>query len=432
MVAKIARGTSVEGMVLYNHNKAIGKDGRQPSALLLGYNSMADGEYNTIVKTLLTQNQLNSNVSKPNIHISLNFHRDDILSNDKIFDISRRYMQEMGYDEQPYAVYRHFDTEHPHVHIVSTQIDFNGKFINDSYIFRKSERTNRKLENEFMITKAVEHNTILDKGDLKLCIVEHLEKGRGPLVATLRAVLDECLKLRPISFDEFDFFLKNYQVLRSELDSDSGGHVFQIVELDQLELEKSSSKHAGIGGAEIGSDYTYQALSKVIELNKKGKQVVKRNLQGRLYAITNSITNKISLTEFELELKRKGISVKVKRRQTGEHAGAINGFVFADMKTGFRYSASELNYKSKDLISKLWDDGQDLRSDVQTNIDGRGISGSESKDNVAIDFGQPVQMEVDYESILSAFSSIFDSHFIHNEENELLMKKKKKKKKRKK
>ena len=45
-----------------------------------------------------------------------------------------------------------------------------------------------------------------NKEDLKLCIVEHLEKGRGPLVATLRAVLDECLKLRPISFDEFDFF----------------------------------------------------------------------------------------------------------------------------------------------------------------------------------------------------------------------------------
>lgn len=36
-------------------------------------------------------------------------------------------MEEMGYKDQPYAIYRHFDKEHPHVHIVSSQINSERK-----------------------------------------------------------------------------------------------------------------------------------------------------------------------------------------------------------------------------------------------------------------------------------------------------------------
>jgi len=432
MVAKIARGTSVEGMVLYNHNKTLGKNGRQPTALLLGFNAMPGGDYQSIIRTIYRQNLLNENIQRPNLHISLNFHKKDILSNEAIYNIANRYMEEMGYNEQPYAVFRHFDTDHPHVHVVSTQIDHFGKFINDSYIFRKSERVNRKLENEFGITKAVNHQTRMKHEDLNLCIAEYLKEGRGPLVTTLREVIDDVLKSRPVSIDEFDLMLKAFQVVRTKVPKGEGGHVFNIVELDQLELDKRKSPHSGVVGAEIGTDYTLQAILKTIELNQKGKEKVKRNIQGRTYSITNELTSPIKLSEFGLRLKKKGIDLKIKRKQTGSDTGSIYGLLFIDLKTGFRYSASELKYRTIDLLSNLIDDEPDLHT---TSIDDdlEKIPYRETDtDETDIDLGEPVAMEIDFGSILSSFSSIFDSNYAHSEENELLMKKKKKRKKRKK
>ncbi len=56
-------------------------------------------------------------------------------------------MKTLGYENQPFAVYRHFDKEHPHIHIVSSQINSDGNKISDSYLYgRKSQRITRELE----------------------------------------------------------------------------------------------------------------------------------------------------------------------------------------------------------------------------------------------------------------------------------------------
>ena len=42
---------------------------------------------------------------KPIIHISLNPHPDDVLSDSQLADIAKEYMDKLGYGNQPYMVY---------------------------------------------------------------------------------------------------------------------------------------------------------------------------------------------------------------------------------------------------------------------------------------------------------------------------------------
>ena len=53
-------------------------------------------------------------------------------------ELAEKYMDKMGYGQQPFIVYRHNDTCNTHVHIVSVCIDDDGRKIKDSYEHRRS------------------------------------------------------------------------------------------------------------------------------------------------------------------------------------------------------------------------------------------------------------------------------------------------------
>lgn len=62
---------------------------------------------------------MNRRTEKPVIHLSLNPHPDDVLSDEQLEAIGREYMDKLGYGDQPYIIFRHDDNARPHIHIVS-------------------------------------------------------------------------------------------------------------------------------------------------------------------------------------------------------------------------------------------------------------------------------------------------------------------------
>lgn len=70
---------------------------------------------------------LNRAVGLHSLHITLGFHpSEEHLSNSLMSQIAHQYMQLIGFGQQPYLIYRHFDTNHPHLHVVSTPIRSDG------------------------------------------------------------------------------------------------------------------------------------------------------------------------------------------------------------------------------------------------------------------------------------------------------------------
>lgn len=97
---------------------------------------------------------LNVNIQVNCVHISLSFHpQDREILNLALATISAKFMDEIGFGNQPYLVYQHKDTSIPHVHIVSTNVQDNGKQMETFYICKhKIMPTLKKLEREFGLT----------------------------------------------------------------------------------------------------------------------------------------------------------------------------------------------------------------------------------------------------------------------------------------
>jgi hypothetical protein len=95
-------------------------------------------------------NELNPRSDINTLHISLNFQPTEKLTDTQLTTIADRYMQGLRLDHQPYLVYRHDDAQHPHLHIVSSLIQPDGRRVQTNYIgARLSEPTRKAIEAEF-------------------------------------------------------------------------------------------------------------------------------------------------------------------------------------------------------------------------------------------------------------------------------------------
>ena len=63
---------------------------------------------------------------KPVLHISINPHPDDVLTDTELQEIAREYLDRLGYGNQPYMVYKHEDIDRHHLHIVTINVDESG------------------------------------------------------------------------------------------------------------------------------------------------------------------------------------------------------------------------------------------------------------------------------------------------------------------
>lgn len=74
---------------------------------------------------------LNERSKKQAIHISVNFHPGDQLTDRQMTCIAAEFMQGIGFADQPWLLYRHVDAGHPHMHIVTTNIQPDGSRISN-------------------------------------------------------------------------------------------------------------------------------------------------------------------------------------------------------------------------------------------------------------------------------------------------------------
>ncbi|MDC7218142.1 MAG: relaxase/mobilization nuclease domain-containing protein [Spirochaetales bacterium] len=131
MIAKITTGGDFAGAVNYI------LDSKKAAELLIG-EGVRLKDSNSIIKSFVAQTELNSRVTKPVGHISLDFSVQDKakLSNAFMLKVADDYMTRMRIVNTQFIIARHYDKEHPHIHIVYNRIDNRGKTIsgkNDRY-----------------------------------------------------------------------------------------------------------------------------------------------------------------------------------------------------------------------------------------------------------------------------------------------------------
>ena len=185
MIAQINASKSFFSVATYNQKKVENKE-----AEILYSQKLYSARPKIIEEIFEILNK--SRTKNPVLHVSLSFHEDDYpkLDNDKIVELSKEYLDRMGYKKQPYIIYRHYDTTHPHVHILTSRVDIEQqKKIKDSFENLRSMKITTEMERKHGLVIADQQPKI------KTELVDHLntafQKERPENLQQLNQILEK-------------------------------------------------------------------------------------------------------------------------------------------------------------------------------------------------------------------------------------------------
>lgn len=140
MMAKIVHGSNFKGVVDYILDKDKGVQ-------IVAHEGLFMENKDTIAMSFNIQSQMNGKVAKPVGHIALSFSKEDEprLTNHVMAGIALEYMEKMGLRNTQFFIARHFDKEHPHVHIAFNRIGNDGRTISDRNERLRSTRICKEL-----------------------------------------------------------------------------------------------------------------------------------------------------------------------------------------------------------------------------------------------------------------------------------------------
>ena len=344
MVAKISTGSSLFGALAYNQDKVDRKE-----AEVLFSNKMLlseDGNFSIgeCMRSFEMQMPVQLSTQKPILHISINPHPEDVLTDQQLADIAREYMQKLGYGGQPYLVYKHTDIDRRHIHIVGLRVDENGRPLNDRFEHRRSKQITRELERKYPELKKVDYAA----GDVKHQIGN-----------TVKAA---CYGYRFQSFGEYRALLAAYNVCAEEVKGEVNGILYQGIVYsatnDKGEKVGNPVKASRIGKL-VGYEAVQRRMERSVEAIKNGK--LKERTRKIVAAAMQTARNR---QEFEQELKRQGIDVVFRRNDSGR----IYGVTFIDHDSRVVLNGSRLGKEfSANVFNNLYSDERktDIRQEQQ-------------------------------------------------------------------
>ncbi len=104
-----------------------------------------DYDHSKMAADFTFQATQNPRLKSPVLHIILSWPPGEKIDNELMSKIAKDYMQAMNIMETQFAVIKHNDRDHQHVHLVINRVDNNGKTIKDNYIGLKGKKVSQEL-----------------------------------------------------------------------------------------------------------------------------------------------------------------------------------------------------------------------------------------------------------------------------------------------
>lgn len=140
----------VRWVVDYNEDKV-----EKGSAMRIGGNVAGSREKLEDIFNYYSYKRTSALLKNRFIHLKVAVSPNDKdLSTRMMRQIGEKVVQGLGYKNNPFIIYRHFDTEHDHIHIILSRVTFDGKLVSDSFDGLKLRRIEQRIEQEFELTKA--------------------------------------------------------------------------------------------------------------------------------------------------------------------------------------------------------------------------------------------------------------------------------------
>lgn len=339
MVAKINKGNNLFGALIYNNQKV-----ENDVAKIIHSNKVIqnkNGEYNMLLcnRSFAPFLAANRKTEEPILHISLNPHPDDVLTDGQLIDIADEYMQKMGFGEQPYIVFKHNDIERKHIHIVSVNVDETGKKIDDYLDYVRSKKITQELEAKYKLHPADKIDYTDEVPRLKK--VDYESGNIKKQIANNVKVLMQSYRFT--SLPEYRALLSIYNIGVEEVSGEIRNKPYRGLVYSALD---SAGNKIGnpIKSSSIARSVGHAALVKKVTSSEK---IIKdKRLTERIKPILDTaINNYRNRQSFEAELLHNSVNVVFRENEEGRIYGATfidheNRAVLNGSKIGKEYSAN--------------------------------------------------------------------------------------------
>ena len=248
MIAKITQGSSFKGVVNYILDK--GKDAK----ILLCYGLFAEDK-DTIAMSFEAQSKMNPKVTKPVGHISLAFHQEDErrLTDRAMAGIALEYLKEMGITDTQVLIVRHFDKEHPHVHIAFNRIANNGRTISDRNERIRSARICKELTKKYNLYFAS------GKERVKQHRLKEPDKTKYGLYTILKSEVSRC---------------GNWNILAANLEKQGVDMRFKYKGYsDEVQGVVFTMNGYSFSGSKIDRRFSYSKIDATLERNRRTERM---------------------------------------------------------------------------------------------------------------------------------------------------------------
>lgn len=345
MIAKIGRSSNLLGTLSYNNLKM-----EQDKGEILLMNKMIetlDGSYSVsqLARSFEPYLLANRNTEKHTLHISLNPDPKDKVSDEKFREIAQQYMNEMGYGDQPFIVFKHTDIDRSHIHIVSVCVDEEGKKISDQFEKVRSMKVCRELEKKFGLMSAVEKQSRQNQK-----IFRPVNYKAGDIKSQIASVIRHIPSNYQFqSFGEYNALLSLFNITAEKVEGELQGQIKRgllYFPLDGQGKKAGNPFKASLFGKNAGID----ALEKHFTAckNKSNDQLVKQNLKRSINEAHYSSKDEQA---FKKKLKKEGIDTVVRKNDNGR----IYGITFIDHQSRTVWNGSRLGKEfSANMFHDEW------------------------------------------------------------------------------
>ena len=332
MVAKITTGKDVYGALAYNQQKVDRDKGKVLLTHIL--REPFDGRFDiaTTAEDLLRWMPSHYRTEKPVVHISLNPDPEDRLAAEQLTEIAEKYMERMGWGEQPYIVFEHTDIDRRHIHIVSVQVGQDGHKVKDGRRNERSVAVTEELEREYGLHPAKERK---HTEDWRLTAVDCT---KGDLKRQIGAVVKPAAVMyRFQTLGEFRALLSQYDIGVEEVRGERDGTPYRGLLYTALDTNGDKAVAAplksSVFGKAVEAGELERYMARCTERFKKGDERLR--LRRRVDDALSEATSEQTLRE---RLRTCRIDLFLRRNDTGR----IVGVTFIDHETRYVVNGSRL------------------------------------------------------------------------------------------
>jgi len=228
MISKVVIGKTFYGACRY-----VCMDKKR--AVVLDSEGVRDYDYKLMAKDFELQQSIRASLTKAVFHGIISFYPGEKIEDKMMAKIAREYLAEMKISETQFAIVKHIDKNHLHMHILANLVNNNGEAIKDSWIGLRGKKIAQKLTEKYGLKEAISKNlaltnlealnereanryiiyqAILEKLPLCKSLAELKEKLAKENIETLYKYKGQTKELQGISFKTGDFQYKGSEIDR--------------------------------------------------------------------------------------------------------------------------------------------------------------------------------------------------------------------------